>query len=158
MKIQQFPVVLDTAVYQPEHGPTEKPTEIWGVIGNDIHAGFIVTVTITVDPFEPRIETPVSTLERTVGQTSQDSDTLVVEENEVKRYDEGLVIATKKYDPSTLTVYLVERNETLSLNENYQLKLPTLPEGVYHLNVMYRGKILKRQVIKIPVEDRTVVI
>ena len=32
MRKQQFPIILDAAVYQPEHGPTEKVTEIWGVI------------------------------------------------------------------------------------------------------------------------------
>lgn len=158
MREQQFPVILDTAVYQPEHGPTEKPTEIWGVIGNDIHAGFIATVTITVDPFEPRVETPVSTFERTVGQTAPGSDQLIIDENETKKYDEGFVISTKKYDPSTLSVVLVERSEVLSVDDEYQVKLPTLPEGTYHLNVLYRGKILKRQVITIPMESKTVVI
>ena len=158
MKKQQFPVVLDAAVYQPEHGPTEKITEIWGVIGNDIHAGFILTVTITVDPFAPRIERQVSTFERMVGQSVPGGDSLVAESDEVKKYDEGLMISTKKYDPSTLTIVLVERNEELSVDENYRVKLPTLPEGKYHLNVMYRGKILKRQVISIPADDKTVVL
>ena len=157
MKRQQFNVILDAAVYQPEHGPTEKVTEIWGVIGNDIHAGFIVTVTITVDPFEPRIERQVSSFERTVGQTNPKGGPAIVE-NEVKRYNDGLVIDTMKYDPSTLTVVLEERSEVLSVDEEYRVKLPTLPEGKYHLNVLYRGKILKRQVISVPMDDKTVVL
>ena len=158
MKEQQFQVILDAAVYQPEHGPTEKVTEIWGVIGNDIHAGFIVTVTITVDPFEPRIERQVSSLERNVGQINPDGGEIVRDENEEKKYDEGLTLVTKKYDPSTITVVLVERNEELSVDSEYRVKLPTLPEGKYHLNVMFRGKILKRQVISIPADDKTVVL
>jgi len=158
MRKQQFPVVLDAAVYQPEHGPTEKVTEIWGVIGNDIHAGFIVTVTITVDPFAPRIERQVSSLERMVGQTNPNGGSVLVDEKEEKHYDEGFTLVTKKYDPSTLTVVLVERSEVLTVDAEYRVKLPTLPEGKYHLNVMYRGKILKRQVISIPAEDKTVVL
>lgn len=158
MRKQQFPVVLDAAVYQPEHGPTEKVTEIWGVIGNDIHAGFIVTVTITVDPFAPRIERQVSSLERMVGQTNPNGGSVIVDEKEEKHYDEGFTLVTKKYDPSTLTVVLVERSEVLTVDAEYRVKLPTLPEGKYHLNVMYRGKILKRQVISIPAEDKTVVL
>lgn len=158
MRKQQFPVVLDAAVYQPEHGPTEKVTEIWGVIGNDIHAGFIVTVTITVDPFAPRIERQVSSLERMVGQSNPNGGPVLVDEKEEKHYDEGFTLVTKKYDPSTLTVVLVERSEVLTVDAEYRVKLPTLPEGKYHLNVMYRGKILKRQVISIPAEDKTVVL
>jgi len=158
MRKQQFPVVLDAAVYQPEHGPTEKVTEIWGVIGNDIHAGFIVTVTITVDPFAPRIERQVSSLERMVGQTNPNGGSVIVDEKEEKHYDEGFTLVTKKYDPSTLTVVLVERSEVLTVDAEYRVKLPTLPEGKYHLNVIYRGKILKRQVISIPAEDKTVVL
>ena len=103
---QQFPVVLDAAVYQPEHGPTEKVTEIWGVIGNDIHAGFIVTVTITVDPFEPRIESQVSAVSRTLGQTSPDGGRAQVEAGSEK-YNEGFYIETDKYEPSTLTVVCI---------------------------------------------------
>ena len=157
MKKQQFPGRLDAAVYQPEHGPTEKATEIWGVIGNDIHAGFIVTVTITVDPYEPLVFPQVSSIERNLGQTSPDGGRAVVEAG-AEKYNEGFFIRTKKYEPSTLTVVLEERNEVMSVDDEYRVKLPTLPAGKYHLNVLYRGKILKRQVISIPAEDKTVVL
>lgn len=157
MKKQQFPVILDAAVYQPEHGPTEKATEIWGVIGNDIHAGFIVTVTITVDPYEPLVFPQISSIERNLGQTSPDGGRAVVEAG-AEKYNEGFYIKTKKYEPSTLTVVLEERNDAISVDENYRVKLPTLPAGKYHLNVLYRGKILKRQQISIPAEDKTVVL
>ena len=157
MKKQQFPVILDAAVYQPEHGPTEKVTEIWGVIGNDIHAGFIVTVTITVDPFEPRVEPQVSAVMRNLGQTSPDGGRAIMESGSEK-YNEGFFIETDKYEPSTLTVVLSERNETMTVDEDYRVKLPTLPAGKYHLNVLYRGKILKRQQITIPAEDKTLVL
>lgn len=157
MKKQQFPVILDAAVYQPEHGPTEKATEIWGVIGNDIHAGFIVTVTITVDPYEPLVFPQISSIERNLGQTSPDGGRAVVEAG-AEKYNEGFYIKTKKYEPSTLTVVLEERNDVISVDENYRVKLPTLPAGKYHLNVLYRGKILKRQQISIPAEDKTVVL
>ncbi|MBQ6519594.1 MAG: DUF4255 domain-containing protein [Anaerolineaceae bacterium] len=157
MKKQQFPVILDAAVYQPEHGPTEKATEIWGVIGNDIHAGFIVTVTITVDPYEPLVFPQISSIERNLGQTSPDGGRAVVEAG-AEKYNEGFYIKTKKYEPSTLTVVLEERNDVINVDENYRVKLPTLPAGKYHLNVLYRGKILKRQQISIPAEDKTVVL
>lgn len=157
MRKQQFPVVLDAAVYQPEHGPTEKATEIWGVIGNDIHAGFIVTVTITVDPYEPLILTQVSSIERSLGQTSPDGGRAVLETGGEK-YDEGFFIRTKKYEPSTLTVVLVEKNILLSVDEEYRVKLPTLSAGKYHLDVMYRGKVLKHQAIEIPAKEKTVVL
>ena len=154
---QQFPVVLDAAVYQPEHGPTEKATEIWGVIGNDIHAGFIVTVTITVDPYEPLVFTQVSSIGRSLGQTSPDGGRAMVEAGSEK-YDEGFFIRTKKYEPSTLTVVLVEKNIALSVDEEYRVKLPTLSAGKYHLDVLYRGKVLKHQAIEIPAKEKTVVL
>ena len=157
MKKQQFKTLLDAAVYQPEHGPTEKATEIWGVIGNDIHAGFIVTVTITVDPYEPLVFTQISSVERNLGQTSPDGGPVVMEANSEK-YSEGFFIQTDKYEPSTLTVVLAERNEALTVDEYYRVKLPTLPAGKYHLDVLYRGKILKHQPIEIPAKEKTVVL
>ena len=157
MRSQQFATILDAAVYQPEHGPTEKATEIWGVIGNDIHAGFIVTVTITVDPYEPMVFTQVSSVMRSFGQTSPDQEELVVEKG-VEHYDEGVVIKTDKYEPSTLSVILSERNVVIPVDADYRVKLPTLPEGKYHLDVLYRGKVLKHQAIDIPAKDNTVVL
>lgn len=157
MNRQQFPVVLDAAVYQPEHGPTEKATEIWGVIGNDIHAGFIVTVTITVDPYEPLVFTQVSSIERNLGQTSPDGGRAQVEAG-AEKYNEGFFIRTKKYEPSTLTVVLVEKNIAMTVDEEYRVKLPTLSAGKYHLDVLYRGKVLKHQAIEIPAKEKTVVI
>ena len=157
MRKQQFPVVLDAAVYQPEHGPTEKATEIWGVIGNDIHAGFIVTVTITVDPYEPLVFTQVSSIGRSLGQTTPEGGRAMLETGSEK-YDEGFFIRTKKYEPSTLTVVLVEKNIALSVDEEYRVKLPTLNAGKYHLDVLYRGKVLKHQAIEIPAKEKTVVL
>ena len=157
MKKQQFPVILDAAVYQPEHGPMEKATEIWGVIGNDIHAGFIVTVTITVDPYEPLVFTQVSSIERNLGQTSPEGGRAQVEAG-AEKYNEGFFIRTKKYEPSTLTVVLVEKNIPLSVDEEYRVKLPTLSAGKYHLDVLYRGKVLKHQAIEIPAKEKTVVL
>ena len=157
MKKQQFPVILDAAVYQPEHGPTEKSTEIWGVIGNDIHAGFIVTITITVDPYEPLVFTQVSSIERNLGQTSPEGGRAQVEAG-AEKYNEGFFIRTKKYEPSTLTVVLVEKNIPLSVDEEYRVKLPTLSAGKYHLDVLYRGKVLKHQAIEIPAKEKTVVL
>ena len=157
MRKQQFPVILDAAVYQPEHGPTEKTSEIWGVIGNDIHAGFIVTVTITVDPYEPLVFTQVSSVSRSLGQTSPDGGRAMVE-TDSEKYNEGFFIRTKKYEPSTLTVVLTERNAALTVDEDYRVQLPTLPAGKYHLDVLYRGKILKHQAIEIPAKEKTVVL
>lgn len=157
MRRQQFPVILDAAVYQPEHGPTEKTSEIWGVIGNDIHAGFIVTVTITVDPYEPLVFTQVSSVSRSLGQTSPDGGRAMVEAGSEK-YNEGFFIRTKKYEPSTLTVVLTERNTVLPVDEDYRVQLPTLPAGKYHLDILYRGKILKHQAIEIPAKEKTVVL
>ena len=157
MRKQQFPVILDAAVYQPEHGPTEKTSEIWGVIGNDIHAGFIVTVTITVDPYEPLVFTQVSSVSRSLGQTSPDGGRAMVETGSEK-YNEGFFIRTKKYEPSTLTVVLTERNAALTVDEDYRVQLPTLPAGKYHLDVLYRGKILKHQAIEIPAKEKPVVL
>ena len=127
------------------------------MIGNDIHAGFIVTVTITVDPYEPLVFTQVSSVSRSLGQTSPDGGRAMVETGSEK-YNEGFFIRTKKYEPSTLTVVLTERNAALTVDEDYRVQLPTLPAGKYHLDVLYRGKILKHQAIEIPAKEKTVVL
>ena len=156
LKNQLFPIILDTAVYQPEHGPTEKVTDVWGVIGNDIHAGFIVTVTITVDPYKPSVFPAVSSFEKKLGLLNQDSRT--IESVNIGRVEQSFRIVTEKYEPSTLQAVFCERNQNLEVTDDYCFVLPPLAPGQYHVDIKYRGKVLKRQTVDVPADDNKIMI
>ncbi len=156
LKNQLFPIILDTAVYQPEHGPTEKVTDVWGVIGNDIHAGFIVTVTITVDPYKPAVIPVVSSFEKKIGIVDQDARPVGV--MKISRVEQAFRIVTEKYEPSTLQAVLCERNQNLEVNDNYSFLLPPLEPGQYHVDIKFRGKVLKHQTVDIPADNNEIII
>lgn len=158
LRVRDFPVLLNAAVFQPEHGPTEKVTDIWGVVGNSIHAGYIVTLTITVDPYKPEIYPAVRSVSQNVGQTEPGSKTLQPDTDKEQTYTSAFVIRTDKYDSSTLDVRLCERNQIFPLNKEYQVSLPPLPEGKYHLDVRNNGKVLKHQAVSIPADQFEVVL
>ncbi len=156
LKDQLFPVMLDTAVYQPEHGPTEKVTDVWGVIGNDIHAGFIVTVTITVDPYKPQVIPSVTSFEKKLGHLNQASH--AVENMTIVKVDQVFRIVTDKYEPSTLQVVLCEKNRNLEVRDDYRFAMPPLEPGQYHVDIKFRGKVLKRQTVDVPAENNEIMI
>lgn len=155
LRVHGFPVNLEAAVFQPENGPTEKVTDIWGVIGNDIHAGFIVTVTITVDPFEPTILPMVSSVEPNLGLTDRNGQRRP-NPDRVDRISAGFTIKTEKYSPATLSVVLCEQNRNLSVDENFNFTLPPLPAGKYYIDIRSNGKVLKHQQITLPAEETIV--
>lgn len=158
LKNQEFPVLISAAVYQPDQGPTEKVTDIWSVINNDIHAGFIVTITICVNPYLPEVLPAVQTISRNLGQTAQGKDILRSDPSSEKRYNAAFNIRTDKYDASVLQVNLVEQNLMLQPDAQYRVELPLLAEGTYHLDIRHHGKVLKHQTITIPTDDHDIII
>jgi hypothetical protein len=156
LKSQPGPIPLDVATFPPENGPMDKFTEIWGVLDNEIQPGILVTVTISVDPYKPLIFKQVRTREIVFVQDSgpgvsaeapQTKSTRVIS----KRYHvTGGTIRSDKYDPSRLTVVLVEKHLPLQLKADGRFILPNLAEGEYHLDILLNKKVLKRQKIQVP--------
>lgn len=153
---QPAPIPVEVGTFTPENGPIDKFTEIWGVLDNEIRPGVLVTLTISVDPYKPIIYKQVKTREisfvqdTNIGAPSEKSTVKGIRTLSKKYLVVGGVVVSSKYDPSTLTLILVEKQLSIPLDEGGNFILPNLVDGEYHLDILLNKKVLKRQKIKLP--------
>jgi hypothetical protein len=150
---QPAPIPLTVASFPPEEGPIDKFTEIWGVLDNEMRPGVLVTVTLSLDPYRPMVYKQVREREvRFVQDTGigQPDSPLSIRVPSKSYLVIAGVIKSKKHDPSTLTAVLVEKGLPVEIDEEGNYSLHDIAEGEYHLDILFNGKTLKRQVIKIP--------
>jgi hypothetical protein len=152
-KNQPMPIPVDVATFPPEAGPVDKFSEIWGVMDNEMHAGVVVTVTISIDPYNPLIYKQVRTRETRFFQQTRDSqaqNAQVVKTISKKYWGVSGAVKSEKYDLSTLSMVLVEKQLPIELQEGGKFLLQKLVEGEYHLDIFYNKKVLKRQKLIVP--------
>ncbi len=152
---QPAPIPIEVANFPTEKGPVDKFSEIWGVLDNEMRPGVLITITVAVDPYEPTIFKQVTSREMRFVQQNPidpDIDTKVYKAHSKSYYSIGGELASKKYAPATLELYLVEKNQYIDLTDEGKFGLPSLPEGEYHLDILHNDKVLKRQSIVVPAD------
>jgi len=156
LKKQPTPVPLEVANFPPEIGPVDKFTEIWGVLDNEMRPGLLLTVTVSMDPYVPAIYKQVKTREmRFLQDTSFAAPKTEVAAKTLSKtyWVVGGTIKSEKYDLSTLSVVLVEKQLPVEIKEGGKFALSKLSQGDYHLDILYNNKVLKRQQISVPGTD-----
>jgi hypothetical protein len=157
LKSQPHPCPIEVATFPPEAGPVDKFTEIWGVLDNEMRAGVVITITISVDPYKPLTFTQVRSREMRFMQDSgigKPADTITVTKKLSKKY--WVVsgdLKSQKYDISTLSLILVEKQQPVEVLEAGRFSLSGLAEGDYHLDILFNKKVIKRQKITVPGKD-----
>ena len=63
LKEQPAPVPIEVATFIPEMGPIDKFSEIWGVLDNEMRLSVLITITVSIDPYEPTVFKQVATRE-----------------------------------------------------------------------------------------------
>lgn len=153
LKEQPAPVPIEVATFIPKLGPIDKFTEIWGVLDNEMRLSILITVTVSIDPYEPAVFKQVATREM---RFVQDTGIGVLDAPESTRslsksyLSISGVIKSKKYAPSNLSMLLVEKQDEIKISEEGGYVLQKIEDGEYHLDIMLNGKVLKRQKIVIP--------
>jgi len=153
LKTQSVPMPIEVANFPPEIGPVDKFTELWGVLDNEMHAGILVTVTISIDPYKPMLFPIVHTREARVIQDTgfaHPSNDLPTKSLDKTYWSIGGTLKSDKYDVSTLAVVLAETHTTLPLDAEGRFMLHNIMEGEYHLDIMFNQKVLKHQNIVVP--------
>jgi hypothetical protein len=157
LKSQPHPCPIEVATFPPEVGPVDKFTEIWGVLDNEMRAGVVITITIAVDPYKPMTFTQVRSREMRFLQDSgigKPADTLTVTKKLSKKYwVVSGALKSQKYDISTLSLILVEKQQPVEILEADRFSLSGLAEGDYHLDILFNKKVIKRQKITVPGKD-----
>ena len=156
LKTQPSPIPIEVATFPVEKGPVDKFTEIWGVLDNEMRPAILVTLTVAIDPYQPMIFKQVTS--REIGFYQQDAidpdeDTSGNRIKSKSYRSVGGKVESKKYAPTTLKLYLVEQDLFLELNEEGTFVLNNLPEGEYHLDILYNDKVLKRHQVAIPADQ-----
>ena len=62
-------------------------------------------------------------------------------------------LISEKYDLSTLSAVLVEKQAPLSIDAGGNFSLHGIVEGEYHIDILFNKKVLKRQKILVPAPD-----
>ena len=156
LQSQPAPIPLEVATFTPENGPVDKFTEIWGVMDNEIRPGVLVTLTISVDPYKPVIYRQVQTREirfvqdNDINGPSASDDSRSTRSASKAYLITGGRIRSDKYDPSSLTIILVENQSPVKLDAEGKFVLTNIVEGEYHLDILLNKKVLKRQKIQVP--------
>ncbi|MEI7847244.1 MAG: DUF4255 domain-containing protein [Chloroflexota bacterium] len=153
LKIQPVPIPLEVANFPPEAGPVDKFTDLWGVLDNEMRPGIILTITLSLDPYLPLVFPQVKTREANfVLNPPHDLPASAGKEKILskKYHAHSGILKSDKYDLSTLTLILVERQMPVGLKEDGRFALPKLAEGEYHIDILYNKKVLKRQKFTIP--------
>jgi hypothetical protein len=157
LKSQPHPCPLEVATFPPEAGPVDKFTEIWGVLDNEMRAGVVITITISVDPYKPMTFTQVRSREMRFLQDSgigKPADSITVTKKLSKKYwVVSGALKSQKYDISTLSLILVEKQQPVEILEEGRFSLSGLAEGDYHLDILFNKKVIKRQKITVPGKD-----
>jgi hypothetical protein len=157
LKTQPHPCPLEVATFPPEAGPVDKFTEIWGVLDNEMRPGVLVTATVSVDPYKPMTFTQVRSREMRFLQDSgigKPDNTINITKKLSKKYwVVSGALKSQKYDPSTLSLVLVEKQQTVEILEAGRYSLSGLAEGDYHLDILFNKKVIKRQKIQVPGDD-----
>ena len=165
---QPTPVPIEVANFPTELGPTDKFTELWGVLDNEMRPAVLVIVTISMDPYKPVIVRQVKTRELSVfqdqangrqpasngvGQAGQESKMVSTRVSSKSYFAATGKIRSDKYDISTLSAILVEKQAPLTIDAQGNYSLHGIVEGEYHIDILYNKKVLKRQKILVPAPD-----
>lgn len=158
LRPQPHPCPVEVASFPPEAGPVDKFTEIWGVLDNEMRPGIIVTVTVSVDPYKPTTFTQVRSREMRFLQDSgigkpADNKVTITKKLSKKYWVVSGSLKSQKYDPSTLSLVLVEKQQPVEILEAGRYSLSGLAEGDYHLDILFNKKVIKRQKIQVPGDD-----
>ena len=170
---QPMPVPIEVANFPTEQGPTDKFSELWGVLDNEMRPAVLVIVTVSMDPYKPVIVRQVKTRELSVfqdqanpqgmygrppaskdfGPAGQESKMVVTRVSSKSYFAATGKIRSDKYDLSTLSAILVEKQAPLAIDAQGNYALHGIVEGEYHIDILFNKKVLKRQKILVPAPD-----
>ena len=167
MRNQPSPVPIEVANFPNEHGPMEKFSELWGVLDNELHPATLVIVTVSMDPYKPLIVKQVKSREMRFvqdqangratpnggGPAPEESKMVVTRASSKAYWAVAGKLISEKYDLSTLSAVLVEKQAPLSIDAGGNFSLHGIVEGEYHIDILFNKKVLKRQKILVPAPD-----
>jgi hypothetical protein len=155
LKGQSAPIRLNVA----QGNSMSNVTELWSTLDNDLHPGIRLTVTFSVDPYQPVTFTAVRTTEVRFFQ-NPNPDAVQASAARAQEVPAASLsrsaflvngqIVSNKYSPSALKLILAETGGEIEILEDGSFKIGRLREGEYNLDVIVNDRVLKRQKLQVP--------
>ena len=161
---QPSPIPVEVATFPPEAGPVDKFSEIWGVLDNELRPGVVITVTLSMNPYSPMLFPPVKSRQTSFVQSPGEVQQFQPQRITVAKPQSHTYLSvagrlkSEKYDPSTLSLVLVEKSFPVPVGEDGGFVINKVLEGEYHLDILFNKKVLKRQKIQVPGDDYDILV
>ncbi len=131
--------------------------DVWTALDNEMRPAIALTVTLSIDPYQPLITPLVRTRELRIGQAAEPAELqeLVEEAGEEVYWTIGGTIHTDK-PLNEINMTLVERGQEIPFQEEEEegrFVIGKLRAGDYTLEVASNGRTLKRHKITVPAPD-----
>jgi hypothetical protein len=135
-----------------QHEVLEKPTDLWGVMDNEMRPAIGCQLTIALNPFVP-VETPlVRTAEIRFGQSQEPPTGLLTAADGDGRFlwIAGQVRAKGKKPLVNVRMTLVERGVEVPIQDEGRFIIGVLPSGTYTVEVTAEGRKPSRYTLTVP--------
>jgi hypothetical protein len=151
LRNQPVPIRMETA----QNKGLANLSDFWSTMDNDPHPGIRLTVTLSVDPYQPETFNQVSTSELRFKQNQNPElvDPSRAEPESFPSKNHFMVrgkISSQKYSSSTLKLILTETGKQIEIKEDGSFGITRLAEGDYHLDILFNDRVLRHEKFHVP--------
>jgi hypothetical protein len=145
---QPRPIPLQVA----QDDELRNPADVWNALDNEIRPSIVLTLTVSLDPYQPQVTPLVRTREVRFGQAADPSQQALEPGSEEVFWSIGGTVHSKR-PLEELRLTLVERGLQIPLQEEGQFAINGLRAGEYTLEIASNGDRLKQAKITVPSPD-----
>ncbi|MGD8466245.1 MAG: Pvc16 family protein [Anaerolineae bacterium] len=145
---QPRPIPLQVA----QDDELRNPADVWNALDNEIRPSIVLTLTVSLDPYQPQVTPLVRTREVRFGQAADPSQQALDPGSEEVFWSIGGTVHSKR-PVEELRLTLVERGLQIPLQEEGQFAINGLRAGEYTLEIASNGDRLKQAKITVPSPD-----
>jgi hypothetical protein len=132
----------------------EKPTDLWGVMDNEMRPAYGLRLTVAFNPHTPTITPAVRSASVGLGQSERPSDaTLNAADGDARRRIGGQLRGKNGQPFQGARMSLVERAKDIDVREDGVFVISNLPDGKYTLEISVPGRQPVRKKIVVPADE-----
>jgi hypothetical protein len=132
----------------------EKPTDLWGVMDNEMRPAYGLRLTVAFNPHTPTVTPAVRSAKVGLGQSERPADTTLSAPDGDSRRRIGGQLRAKNGQPfEGARMSLVERAKEIVVREDGVFVISNLPDGKYTLEINVPGRQPVRKKIVVPAEE-----
>lgn len=132
----------------------EKPTDLWGVMDNEMRPAYGLRLTVAFNPFTPTVTPAVRSAQVGLGQSRRPSQqSMDASDGNARRRIGGQLRGKAGKPLEGARMMLIERAKDVDIREDGVFVISNLPEGKYTLEITLPGRQPVRKKIVVPAEE-----